>query len=148
MQAVSISFVPLFGDIGSTPPNGVSIHLFGPTERRLKRLPSHHTLVYTVVRVYASQGIVWEAPFTGIEAVPLIDEGCVVALAPQDLAAEDCLPSIAVARPLVQNENPREVSNIDDSLKQLAGQVVESHAWTLAANVQRSQLLSALARNL
>jgi hypothetical protein len=115
IQAVSISFVPLFGDISSTPPNGVSIHLFGPSERRLELLPSHDTLVYTVVRVYTSQGIVRETPFAGIEAVALINEGCGVSL-PCWRFLEDCLPSIAVARPLVQDKNSREVPNVKNPL--------------------------------
>src|SRR5216683_1122388 len=53
LQTDPVSLVPLLGNIGSAPPNGMSIHLFCPTERRLKRLPSHHTLVHTIIRVDA-----------------------------------------------------------------------------------------------
>jgi hypothetical protein len=110
-----VSFVPLIGNIGSAPPNGVSIHLFGPTERRLKRLPSLHTLVDAVVGVCTSKGRVRERPLAGIEAIPLVNEGCGVSL-PSPRFREDCLPSIAVARPLVQHKNPREVRNIKNPL--------------------------------
>ena len=54
LQTDPVSLVPLLGNIGGAPPNGVSIHLFCTTERRLERLPSHHTLVNAVVRVCAS----------------------------------------------------------------------------------------------
>src|SRR5208282_4746896 len=75
-------------------------------------------------------------------------EGSVVAMASQGLATEDCLPSVAVARPLVKDKDTRKVTNICDLLQQLPRQVVECHARTLAAYVQRSQLLAAPARNL
>ena len=147
LQTVSISFVPLFGNIGGAPPNGVSIHLFGSTERRLKLLPSHDTLVNAVVRVCASQGSVGKRPFAGIEAIPLVNEGCGVSL-PSARFREDCLPSIAVARPLVQDKDAGEVAKIANTLQPLTRQVVECHCRTFAANVQRSQLLAAPARNL
>jgi hypothetical protein len=105
MQTFSISFVPLFGDISSAAPNGVSIHLFGSTERRLKRRPSRDTRVHTIVRVYASKGRAREGPLAGIEAVALINKGCGVSL-PSRRFPEDCLPSIAVARPLIQDKDP------------------------------------------
>src|ERR1700692_3692165 len=117
LLTVSISFVPLFRNRGRTPPNGVSIHLFGPTERRLKRVPFHHSLVDTVVRVYTTQWIVRERPLAGTEAVALVDEDCRISLTSLFLPVEDSLPSVAVARPLVQDKGPGEVSNIDDSLK-------------------------------
>src|SRR5208282_4388642 len=107
-----------------------------------------NSLVNTIVRVYTSERRVRETPLAGIETVALVDEGGEVALASQGFATEDRLSSIGVARPLVQDKNPGEVTNIHDSLKQLARQVVECHAWTLAAHVQRSQLLAAPARNL
>jgi hypothetical protein len=75
IQTISISFVPLFGNIGSATQNGVSIHLFGSTERRLKRLPPHDPLVNAVVRVCASKGRIRKRPLAGIEAVALVDEG-------------------------------------------------------------------------
>ena len=71
MQAASISFVPLFWNVGATLPDRTCIHLLGPTERRLKRLPYHDTLVRAVVRVRASKGRVGERPLAGIEAVAL-----------------------------------------------------------------------------
>ena len=114
IQTVSISFVPLFRNLGSTPPDGVRIHLFCSGQCWFECLPSRDTLVYTIVRVYTSERTVRETPLAGIEAVALVDEGCVVALASQGLATEDRLPSIAVARPLVQDKNPREVLNISE----------------------------------
>jgi hypothetical protein len=117
MQTVSISFVPLLRDLSRTPPHGVRIHLFCSGQCWFECLPSRHTLVYTIVRVYASERTVRESPFAGIEAVALVDEGSVVSVASQGLATEDCLPPIAVARPLVEHKNSREVTNIHDSLK-------------------------------
>ena len=66
IQTVSIFFVPLFGNLRSTLPNGLSIHLFGSTERRLKRLPSRNRFVKRVVRVCAPQGRVAKCPLAGI----------------------------------------------------------------------------------
>jgi len=37
LQTDPVSLIPLFGNPGSALPNGVSIHLFGSTECRLKR---------------------------------------------------------------------------------------------------------------
>src|SRR5208282_1004798 len=116
LQTDPVSFVPLFGNIGGAPPNGVSIHLFGSTERRLKHLPSHDTLVNAVVRVCASKGRVWKRPLAGIETVALVNERCGVPLTSWCFAAEDCLTSIAVARPLVQHKNSGEVTDIHNSL--------------------------------
>src|SRR5271166_4018599 len=135
MQTVSISFVPLFGNIGGALPNGVSIHLFGPTERRLKRLPSHDTLVNTGVRVCAPQGRVRERPLAGIEAIPLVNEGCGVSL-PSRCFPEDYLPSVAVARPFVKDKDPGEIAKIANTLQQLTRQVVERHCRTPAADIQ------------
>jgi hypothetical protein len=53
---------------------------------------------------------------TSIEAVALVNEACGVSPASQGFAAEDCLPSVAVAGPLVQNENLREIRNITNPL--------------------------------
>src|SRR5271169_3454130 len=116
MQTVSISFVPLFRNLGRTTPDGVRIHLFCSGQCWFECLPSRHTLVYTIVRVYASERTVRESPFAGIEAVPLVDEGSVVSVASQGLATEDRLSSIAVARPLVEDQNPSEVLNIKNRL--------------------------------
>jgi hypothetical protein len=116
LQTDPVSLVPLVGNIGSAPPNGVSFHLFGPTERWLKRLPSRDTLVNAVVRVRTSQGRVGKRPLAGIEAVALVDECCGVPLASLCFSAENCLPSVAVARPLVQDKNPGEVLNIKNPL--------------------------------
>jgi hypothetical protein len=60
-QTDPVTLVPLLGNVGSAPPNGVSIHLFGPAERRLKRLLPHHTLVNAFVRVCCLEG---ESPGT------------------------------------------------------------------------------------
>src|SRR5580704_602066 len=116
IQTVSISFVPLFRDLGRASPDGVSIHLFSPTECRLKSLPSHHTFVNAVVRVCASKGRVWKRPLAGIEAVALVNKGCSVSMASLRFPKEDCLSAVAVARPLVQNKNPGEVLNIKNPL--------------------------------
>jgi hypothetical protein len=116
LQTVSISFVPLFRNLGRTPPDGVGIHLFCSGQCWFECLPATDTLVHTIVRVYTSERTVRETPFTAIETVALIDEGSVVALASQGLATEDRLPPIAVARPLVQHKNSHEVTNIHDSL--------------------------------
>jgi hypothetical protein len=116
MQTVSISFVPLFRNLDRTPPDGVRIHLFRSGQCWFERLPSGDTLVYTIVRVYTSERTVRETPLAGIEAVALVDEGSGVPLASLGFAAENRLPSIAVARPLVQDKNPSEVSNITNPL--------------------------------
>jgi hypothetical protein len=116
MQAVSISFVPLFRDRGRTPPDGVRIHLFCSGQYRFECFPSRDTLVHTIVCVYASKGKVRKRPLAGVEAVALVDESSVVSAAAPGFAADDCLPSIAVASPLVQNKNPREVPNVKNPL--------------------------------
>src|ERR1700733_3545145 len=120
MQTVSISFVPLFRNLNRTMPDGVRIHLLCSGQCWFESLPSRDTLVYTIVRVYTSERTVRETPLAGIEAVALVDKGSVEALASQGLAIEDRLPPIAVARPLVQHQDPSEVGDIKDSLKQLA----------------------------
>lgn len=148
MQAVSISFVPLFRNLNRTPPDCVRIHLFCSGQCWFDCLPSRDTLVYTIVRVDTSERTIRETPLAGIETVALVDEGSVVALASQGLATEDRLSPITVARPFIQDKNSREVLNIKNSLQQLARQVVECHARTLGAHVQRSQLFAAPARNL
>src|SRR5579864_4333563 len=114
LQTVSIPFVPLFGNIGGALPNGVSIHLFGSTECRLKRLPSHDTLVNTVVRVCAPQGRVGKRPLAGIEAVALVNKCYGVSL-PSPPFRENRLPSVAVARPLIQNKDPGEIAKITNT---------------------------------
>ena len=95
-----------------------SIHLFGSAQRWFKCLPSHDTLVNAIVRVYTSERTVRETPLAGIEAVALVDEGCGVSL-PSRRFPEDCLPSIAVARPLIQDKDPSEVAKIANTLQQL-----------------------------
>jgi hypothetical protein len=120
LQTDPVSLIPLFGNPGSALPNAVSIHLFGSTERRLKRFPSRDTLVHIVVCVHPSQGIIGETPFAGIEAIPLVTEGCGVSLLSPRFR-EDCLPSVAVARPLVQDKDPCEVTKIANTLQQLTG---------------------------
>jgi hypothetical protein len=116
MQAVSISFVPLFRNRGRTPPDGVRVHLLCPGQSGFERLPSRDTLVHTVVCVHPSQGIIGETPLAGIEAVALVDEACCISLTSLFLPVENSLPSAAVARPLVQDKNPRKVLNIENPL--------------------------------
>src|SRR5580704_6962008 len=95
LQTDPVSLIPLFGNPGSALPNAVSIHLFGSTERRLKRLPSRDTLVHIVVCVHPSQGIIGETPFAGIEAIPLVNEGCGVSLlSPRAFEKIACRPSL------------------------------------------------------
>jgi len=89
LQTDSVAFVPLFRNLGSAAPNGVSIHLFGSTERPLKRLPPHHTLVNAVVAVCASKGRVRERPLARVEAVALVNEGCSLSLASWRFPTED-----------------------------------------------------------
>src|SRR5205807_3809137 len=96
IQSVSILFVPLFRNLGSTPPDGVRIHLFYSGQCGFECLPPRDTLVHAVVCVYPSQGIVREAPLAGVEAVSLVNERCGVSLASLCFAEEDCLASIAI----------------------------------------------------
>ena len=125
----------------------MSIHLFGSTERRLKRLPSRDTLVHIVVCVHPSQGIIGELHSPALKQYPWSMK---VAAYRCFLRAFEkiCLPSVAVARPLVQDKDPCEVTKIANTLQQLTRQVVETHARALAAHIQRPQLLTAPARNL
>src|ERR1700721_684134 len=137
MQTISISFIPLFGNLGRTPPDPVHIRLFCSGQYGFECLPSRDTLVNAVVCVHPSQRIIGETPLAGIEAVALVDEDCCISLTSLFLSVEDSLPSVAVACPLVQDKNPREVVNIDDSLKQFARQEAECHAGTLPAHAGR-----------
>ncbi len=72
VQAVSISFVPLFRNRGRTPPDGVRIHLFCSSQCRFECVPSCNALVYTIVRVYTSERTVRKRPLAGVEAVALV----------------------------------------------------------------------------
>jgi hypothetical protein len=108
MQAVSISFVPLFRNVERTPPDGVCIHLSLLPGSMQVRTPPNHKLPHT--------------PLTGVEAVSVVNERCGVPSASRCLATKDRLPAIAVARPLVQDQSPREVTNIHDLGNRVADQ--------------------------
>ena len=89
LQTGPVPLVPLFRNLGRTPPDGVLIHLLCPGQCGFECLPSRDTLVDAIVRVDAAQRIVWEAPFAGIKAVPLVNEGCGVSLASWRFPTED-----------------------------------------------------------
>lgn len=61
---------------------------------------------------------------------------------------KDRLSSIAIAGPLVENQNAGEVAEITDALQHFIRQVVERQTGAVLADVEQSQLLAALARNL
>ena len=61
--------------------------------------------------------------------------------------AEYGLPAIAVARPLVEDKKPSEVTNVHHFLQQFVRQVVEWQIRARWTNVQRPELFAALARN-
>jgi len=72
---------------------------------------------------FAAGVLSWFAPYFGHSQSPFADSigtefslKPVMTLASQRFTTKDCLPPIAVARPLVQDKNPREVLNIENPL--------------------------------
>src|SRR5581483_693193 len=93
-----------------------------PVQPRLERLPSADAGIDKPVRVESAKRAVWEGPFFGVEAIAEVNE--VSAEAPFGFAAEDDLPPVTVAQPLVEDENASKLSQVFNLGESCVGQIV------------------------
>jgi hypothetical protein len=88
-------------------------------------------------------GEVWKRLLTGVEAITLINESCSVSSASSP-PREDRLPTVGVARPLVQDKHSGKVCQIVNPRKQFARQVVDRQSRIFRAEIKRGQFFDAL----
>jgi len=113
-QADTVSLVPLLWNVGRKLPNSSLVHRLCSRQCRFERFPARNRFVHAVVRVDATQGKVGKRPLAGIEAAPLVNERRRVLSASRRPAAEDRLPTVAVARPLIEHKNSGKAGDIPD----------------------------------
>ncbi len=111
-------------------PTAFSRSSVDPTSRVVKAtaegIPSPHRHIHIIAQVRAASRSVPERPFSGIEAVSLINECRHVLLFP-GLLPECCLPAIRVARPLVNRQHTGKVSQIRTLASTCSG--TKSKTW-------------------
>src|SRR5690348_1768025 len=142
-----VVFVPLLRHLGCVSPEFTGIHFLGPRERRLERLPFGHGLVHALPCIRATQRSVRKIPFASVEAESLVYEYRSVWAALGRPWLENSLASVAVTRPLVKNQDAREILDIYDVLKGGIGKIVANAAFLRAPCIERGQLSAATARD-
>ena len=107
--------------------------MLGPRECPLERLPSDDVLIYSLPGIHSPQWRIRETPIASIEAEALVYERRCISLAWCRLALENGLASVAVAGPLIKDEDASKIVQIDDVLKPRIGQVVKERGLYFVA---------------
>src|SRR6185312_9009237 len=113
VQSRLVLLIPFGWNTGRDTPNGINIHFFGAGEGRLECFPIPHVLINTVSRIDTPERRVWEAPFARVKAIALINEHGPISTLLR-LTIENRLPSIGVARPLVEHQHARKIVEVGD----------------------------------
>src|SRR5580658_5149885 len=133
LDRTQVAAVPLRWNLLRNCPKPVRLKPLDARQPRLKAAPTRHARVHLVARKHAPQRRIREAPLACIEAVPLVDEDrAVLALARSPL--KDCLPSVAVSRPLIERQDTPELRQIPHFLHLGLGQIVHHLSWHQASD--------------
>lgn len=117
-----------------------SVVMLSAREGRFKVVPAFYVLIDVVAVINAMQGQVGKSPLTGIEVIAVINEsGVIVAII--CALGKNCLSSVAIASPLVEDKDPREIFNIEYSTRKRLRDIIKNVMGERVSYIPNRKLL-------